>query len=68
MSDEAQTKPTLETILERINALGARMDKRFDTLDDRIARIEIRLDRIESMALETRADLREFKMQFKEPA
>ena len=47
MADEYQTKPTLETILERINALGvevregfARVEGRFEDLDVRVARVE----------------------------
>ena len=52
MSDEKVTKPPIETVLERIALMEAR-------LSDRLERIEIRLDRVESMVLEVRADFRE---------
>ena len=61
MSDENVTKPTIETILERMALMEAR-------LTDRLERIEIRLDRIEAMSLEVRADFKEFRAGFKEPA
>ena len=66
MSDgEASTRPTIEIILERIDALRVDMERRFDDLN-------MRLDRIESVAystrgefVEMRADFREFRAQFK---
>ena len=55
MSDqEPTTKPTLKTLLEIVREVR-------DTMNARLERIEIRLDRVESMGLETRADLRELK-------
>jgi hypothetical protein len=68
INQKYDTKPTLETILERLNALGEQMQAGFNLMEQRLERIEIRLDRVESMALETRADFREFRAHVKEPA
>lgn|GEM_PF-1609462 len=53
-NSEATTKPTLETILERINAQGdvmragfAGVNGRLDSVGMRLDRVEIRLDRVE---------------------
>ncbi len=61
------TKPTLDTILERINAQGEAMRSGFASIGQRLERIEIRLDRVESMVLDVRADLREFRAALREP-
>ena len=66
MSDEARTKPTIETVLERINALAEEMRAGFAAINQRLERTEIRIDRLESMALETRADVRELRLEFNE--
>ncbi|HEY0006575.1 MAG TPA: hypothetical protein VGB17_17470 [Pyrinomonadaceae bacterium] len=62
------TQPTISTVLERLDQLRTEIR---DFRED----IEIRLDRIESMTNQTRAemltlraDFREFKSQLKEPA
>ena len=83
MSDEAQTRPTLDTVLERINALDTTVHGNIESLrqevkafrvavEDRLEEIETRLDRTQGIALETRADLRELKAdlraQSKQPA
>lgn len=66
MSDsEALTKLTIETILERIAALSTQMASGFGTVEQRLEQIEIRLDRVESMALDSRADVRELRLDFK---
>jgi hypothetical protein len=72
MPDESQTRPTLDTILERINALGTEVHGNIESLrqevnsfrvavEDRLEQIETRLDRTQGIVLETRADLRELK-------
>lgn len=68
MSDEAQTKPTLETIVQMIGELRDEMRAGFERLDIRLDRLEseVKLARSETLAL--RADFREFRSQFKEPA
>lgn len=64
------TKPTIETVLERLNALGAQFNARVDELEEHLAirldRIETQVDRVASAAYETRADVRELKGQLKE--
>ena len=59
MPEDATARPTLDTILERINALSG-------TLEDRLEQIETRLDRTQGIALELRADFREFRVDFRE--
>ena len=58
MSD-AETKPMLETVLRELQTFRAENNARLE-------RIEIRLDRIESIALEARADVRELRAQLRE--
>jgi tetrahydromethanopterin S-methyltransferase subunit G len=58
MSDEAQTKPTLETVLQRIDDFRSSVEQR---LED----IETRLDRTQGIALETRADVRELRKELR---
>jgi chaperonin cofactor prefoldin len=83
MSDEAQTKPTIETVLERINALGQDLRAEIGSVrtdlstfrvavEDRLEQIEIRLDRTQEAAHGARADVRELRAElrarFKQPA
>ncbi len=67
ISQRYDTKPTLEVILEEVR--GARAEQR-----DFREYVEVRLDRIESMTNQTRAemltlraDFKEFRAHFKEP-
>ena len=68
LSDEKQyiTKPGVTAILERIDALDKKWDKRFSVIEDRLNRMDSRLDRIEAMSLEARADLRDLRDALKE--
>ena len=82
MSEDATTRPTIETVLERINALGERMDRRFTavettleqmdrrftTVETTLEQMDTRLDRTQALVHEMRADFREFRAQFKAPA
>jgi hypothetical protein len=68
MSEDATTRPTIETVLERINALGERMDKRFAAVEMTLEQMDTRLDRTQAMVHEMRADFRDFRARFKEPA
>lgn len=82
MSEDATTRPTIETVLERIDALGesmrdgfAAVGVRLDKLEARLDRVDARLDRTQAEVLELRVDFREmrgefreFRAQFKEPA
>ncbi len=56
---ENVTKPTIETILERVTAMEDRLSVRLD-------RIETLLDRVASTTFETRADLRDLKKELRE--
>jgi len=76
------TQPTIETVLERIEALAQEMragfaitDQRLTALEERFDKFDVRLDRIESEVKSThsemftlRADFKEFRSQFKQPA
>ena len=71
---EMTTKPTLDTILERINAQGEAMrvgfvsvGQRLDRIEIRLDRVESRLDRVESMVLDVRADVRELRASLRLP-
>jgi predicted nucleic acid-binding Zn-ribbon protein len=75
MSNEAETLPTTQNILERINALAEEMRGGFEAVQHQLSQMDIRLDRIESFAHQTRsevlalrADLKEFRSQFNQPA
>jgi tetrahydromethanopterin S-methyltransferase subunit G len=57
--DEAQTKPTLETILKELRDFRASVENRLDE-------IETRLDKTQAVALDTRADVRELKKHLRE--
>ena len=59
MSEDRATTPTLETIMCELQAFRSETNQRME-------RIEIRLDRIESIALEARADVRELRAQLRE--
>ncbi len=79
--DEKVTKPTIETVLERMGAMEERINQRMDGMGERISqridgleqRLDSRLDRVESVAnmtrsemLELRADFRDWRVQLKE--
>jgi chromosome segregation ATPase len=66
MADEAKTEPTLETILEEMRA-------GFASIQHQLSQMDIRLDRIEGFANQTRsevmylrADFKEFRSEFNE--
>lgn len=56
MSDDITTKPTIETVLERINKLGENLIARFDS-------VESRLTALESEAAATRVDVDAIKSE-----
>jgi hypothetical protein len=82
MSDEAPTKPTLETIFAELREFRADVNQQFSAVDRRLGTIEtqllnmdIRLDRLDATAsgahsevMNLRADFKEFRSQFKAPA
>ena len=81
MAQRYDTKPTIETVLERISALGtemregfARIETRLENVDNRLDDFDVRLDRMESDVSKTRsemltlrADFKEFRTHFREP-
>jgi archaellum component FlaC len=67
------TKPTIETVLERVDSLANRMDTRFDGMDERLDRMDIRFEKLEreihrvaSLAHSTQEEMIGFRMDFKE--
>jgi len=48
MADEMTTKPTIETVLERINEFDKRSESRSDQFEARFDRLEARFDRLEA--------------------
>ena len=82
MPEDATTRPTLDTVLERINALSAALDafaqhvdqrfaqieERLNRMEERLNQMDIRLDRTQAMVHEMSADFAEFRGQFKQPA
>ena len=72
--DERVTKPTIETVLERMNAMEQRLGERIDAsgqrLGERMNSLEehlgTRLDRLEIMTNTTRADFLELRLKLRE--
>lgn len=63
MSSENLTKPTIETILERMSGMEERLNTRTKVLEERM---ETKLDRIESIANITRGEMLELRIEFRE--
>jgi chromosome segregation ATPase len=82
MSDQADTLPTLETILAEMRAGFAMSERRFAAIEHQLEQMDIRADRLEgtinkslSETMYLRADIKElrsefneFRSQFKQPA
>jgi peptidoglycan hydrolase CwlO-like protein len=66
MADEMITKPTIETVLERISGLEKKMEERFDQLDNEIDRVASVAHSTKAEMLTLRADFRELRAQLKE--
>lgn len=72
--EDATTKPTIETLLERMDDLKESMNARFNAVEERFnARFDemeenfgISLDRIESLASKTRSEMLEWRADFRE--
>lgn len=79
-ADNLDTKPTIETVLERINALAetfqqeisklhagiARLDEELGKVHERFNEFDIRFDRLEKIVLQTRLEFVELRGDFKE--
>jgi hypothetical protein len=68
MSDERTTEPTLVTVLDELRSFRASVEKRLDIVESQLVHMDARNDRFESIMLTLRADFKEFRAQFKEPA
>jgi len=73
MPDEMTTKPTIETVLERINTLEEKIDRRFDTVDERFNRVDERfnsidneIDRVASVTYATKSEMATLRVDFRE--
>lgn len=60
------TKPTIETVLERLSALADRFEDLRQELISFRESVEIRLDRVESMTNATRAEMLTLRADFRE--
>ncbi len=79
MSSEANTLPTIQTVLERINALAdelrsemragfARIEHQMEQMDIRLDRPEGEISKTRSEMMYLRADFKEFRSQFNQLA
>ena len=60
------TKPTIETVLERINDFRSAMERRLDGLDKRMDGFDVRLDRIESEVKKIHSEFYDLRADFRE--
>jgi chromosome segregation ATPase len=76
-ADNLDTKPTIETVLERINALAevfqqeisklhTRLDEELGKVHGRLDEYDTRFDRLEKVILQTRLEFVEFRGDLKE--
>ncbi|HJQ69969.1 MAG TPA: hypothetical protein VKA70_13410 [Blastocatellia bacterium] len=56
-SDNHDTKPTIETVLQRINELGTMLETRLDSLEARIGGLEARMGTLENAVTELREEM-----------
>lgn len=63
MSEKYDTKPTIETVLERINEMRGEMLERFKELR---VELDVRFDRVESIASGTRSEFLTLRADFRE--
>ncbi len=58
MPEEANTKPTIETVLDRINVLGLNLGERIDSIGTRVDSMSTRIDSIDARvsSIDTRVD------------
>lgn len=70
MADELTTKPTIETVLERISALDQKVDERMNALDqkvdERFESMDNEMDQLIRATHSTRADVVALRVHFKE--
>jgi chromosome segregation ATPase len=80
ISQKYETKPTIETVLERINALGEALSAQIndmrgqlddvrgqlDRVESRLMDFDVRLDRVEGVVNATRSEMLVLRADFKE--
>ena len=77
MSEDLTTRPTMETVLERLNALGEQVNslgEKFGSFREEIKtefgsfreKVDIRLDRVESLTHLTHSEMLALRADFKE--
>ena len=58
MSDEPVTKPTIETVLERMDDFRKAIETRFDQVEIHLRKIDHKIAALNEDILEVRADIR----------
>ena len=66
MSRKYDTKPTIETVLERIDAQSKEMRRGFESIEKLFNKVAVRLDRIESEVKLTHSEFYELRADFRE--
>jgi chromosome segregation ATPase len=70
MTDDMDTRPTIETILEAIRAVDQKLDQRIDALerkvDERFEQVYTELDRVASVVFATKAEMLTLRVDFRE--
>ena len=66
MSSEANTLPTTQTILESIESLATEMRAGFARIEHQLEQMDMRMDGIESIALQARSEVLGLRKEFKE--
>ncbi|HEY7912155.1 MAG TPA: hypothetical protein VIG62_09620 [Blastocatellia bacterium] len=60
-SDNMNTQPTIETVLDRINQLSTNVEKRFDQIDKRFDQVDKRFDQTDQRIANIEQDVAEIK-------
>ena len=63
---EPATRPTIETLFKMMREVRDEMRAGFGRIELRLEKVEEQLDRVTSVAHETRADLRELKKDLRD--
>lgn len=65
MSSEADTLPTLQTILSELREFRAATERRFDGIEHQLTQMDIRLDRLEGQIDKTHSEVMYLRADFK---
>ena len=63
IGEKYTTQPTIQTVVEMIGEFRAAMERRFDELE---SRLNVRIDRVESLASTTRGEMLALRADFTE--